>query len=215
MQKIIYEAVKTILEETPFVSFEADDEAMTFTCNQFDNPIVLAITKYRDHLNCENIDPYQIYHVINVGYFEKVDPYEEDARMRFRWCKERTFEEVVQHKINKAKEMKKIVDNLHVVLNTIRMNFFTESIRCRISNIDGCGFLTRDVLGVNNSCLHNGWTCYSILDNGMFFVEYYGYKYNFFSHKRYNHDDLMKLDLLNFCRKNLRNKEIFLKTGAY
>ena len=34
MQKIIYEAVKTILEETPFVSFEVDDEAMTFTCNK-------------------------------------------------------------------------------------------------------------------------------------------------------------------------------------
>ena len=215
MQKLIYETVKTILEETPFVSFEADDEAMTFTCNQFDNPIVLAITKHRNISDCEKKnDPNQLVHVINVGSFENIDPYEEDTRMRFRWCKKRTLEEVVQHNIKKVKGMKKIVDNLQFILNTIRMNFFTESIIGRIDDINGCSFMTRDVLGVNRSSLHNGLTCYSILDNGMFFVEYYGYKYNFFSHKRYNHDDLMELDLLNFCRKNLRNKEIFLKTGA-
>lgn len=43
MQNIIYKLTKDILEETPFVSFKADDKAMTFTCNQFDQPIVLAI----------------------------------------------------------------------------------------------------------------------------------------------------------------------------
>ena len=216
MQKIIYETVKTILEETPFVSFEADDEAMTFTCNQFDNPIVLAITSYCYLIDCEKKnDPNQIVHVINVGFYENVDPYEDDAMVGFLYCKKRTLEEVVQYNINKAKEIKKIVDNLHVVLNTIRMNFFTESIICQINDTDGCGFMTRDDLGVNNSSLHNWWTCYSILDNGKFFVKNYGYGHKFLSHKCYNRDDLMKLDLLNFCRENLRNKEVFLKTGAY
>ena len=189
---------------------------MTFTCNQFDNPIVLAITKYRNISDCEKIDPYQIYHTINVGLFWNVDPYEEDARARFLYCKKRTLDEVVQHNIKKTKEMGKIVDDLHVVLNTIRTNFFTESIICQISNTNGCGFMTRDDLGINNSSLHDGWTCYSF-NGGMFFVEYYGYgyRYDFFSHKCYNRDDLMKLDLLNFYRENWHDEKIFYKSKAY
>ena len=216
MQKLIYNLVKDILEETPFVSFEANDEAMTFTCNQFDNPIMLAITKHRTFSDCEKkSDPNQLVHVINVGSFENIDPYEEDAEKRFRWCRKRDLEEVVLHNIKRVKGMKKIVDNLHIILNTIRMNFFTESIICRIDDIHGCSFMTHDVLGDNNSSLNNGWTCYSVLDNGMFSVEYYGYRYNFFSHKRYNQDELMKFDPLNFCRENLRDEEIFKKIEAY
>jgi hypothetical protein len=59
MQNIIYNLTKDILEETPFVSFEADDKAMTFTCNSFDRPIVLNITNERIEP-----DPFKIDHQI-------------------------------------------------------------------------------------------------------------------------------------------------------
>ena len=106
MQKIIYEEVKTILEETPFVSFEADDEAMTFTCNQFDRPIVLAITSdvpYHE-FNADQKDDYDADHEICVCSHK-------------RWCEMKPeFIEIV----------------VRLVLSDIRDNFFDFNYRYTI-----------------------------------------------------------------------------------
>ena len=186
MQKLIYETVKTILEETPFVSFEANDEAMTFTCNQFDRPIVLAInnTKSRNIFALEKTNPDQILHVIHT--------------------------EVTSIFKVKGVDMEKIEPKLRVLLNTIRMNFLRESIHCIITDVDTCYFVERCVPRVMHG-LGEIYTYYVVRDTGELGITNRGWEHNFSTPEFYCDEDLMELDVINFFRENMYNEEIFTK----
>ena len=180
---------------------------------QFDQPIVLAITNRDAIFDYEKIDPNQIDHVIDVGYIGGIIPYEDRLTLlkkRHRSTRETlSLEEVTEYHCFKVERIEALVLKLRVLLNTIRMNFLTESIHCRINDDDDCYFVTRSIpkdpedYAVYGEC----YTYYNFSDNGGFTIENYDHGCTYYSKTYY--DNLCEIDILNFCRENKYNKEIF------
>lgn len=216
MQKIIYTLVKDILEEaTPFVSFEVDDAAMTFTCNQFDNPIVLAITGTENIFDCEKSDPNQIVHVINTYNVGRVFPYEDHLSMLKKHYRSRgetrkapSLKKVTKRHGIKVECIEAIMPKLPVILNTIKMNFLSESTYCRIDDREFY-FVRRSIPDAPEyfKILGETQTFYRLSDGGRITIVNYDTECTLFSKSHY--ENPCEMDILKFCDENMFDENIF------
>ena len=216
MQKIIYTLVKDILEEaTPFVSFEADDAAMTFTCNQFDNPIMLAITDTENIFDCKKSDPNQIVHVINTYKVGRIFPYEDHLSMLKRRLRSRgktreapSLEEVIERHEFKVESIEAVMLKLPTILNTIKMNFLAESTYCRIDDNEFY-FVRRSIPEDPEDYLIFGetHTYYYLSDRGRIIIVNNDSECTLFSKTYY--ENPCEMDILRFCRENVYDENIF------